>query len=349
MNTNRIACLLTLTIQLVILLAGPTLAATPNAKLENFDSTCPDLHPDWKGSGDVVVVLSISGGGKRASAFAYGALSQLQSVQVKVDDNFKTTLLREVDFISGVSGGSLPAAFYKINRDAHDPLKGFEKFLNDDTEWDLKLRVAKPWNWSSSWTTILAEYFKETLYGKTTFGDLEAWPHLVINATDLSTGLRFNFTPSQFNCIGSDLSRFPVAYAVAASAAYPVYFPPLVLENFNYPPSPGIRPERRKGHYVQLSDGGLVDNFATRVYLDMLLRQFLVGDPDGRFRPLARALVVIRIDASGNLGLEYSESPDSPGLRTRLERAFDVSSEQQIRDSQTLLDQQIVADRKSVV
>src|SRR5690242_15186066 len=136
------------------------------------------------------------------------------------------------------------------------------------------------------------------LYAKTMFGDLlkETWPYLIINATDLSIGQRFNFSPAQFSCIGSDIKNFRLAYAVAASSAYPVFFPSIALKNFNYPPPVDIYPGRGKGPYVPLSDGGLVDNFATRIYLDLLDRGALIGNPKGTLRPLARAFVFIRID-----------------------------------------------------
>ncbi|HEV8539830.1 MAG TPA: patatin-like phospholipase family protein [Nitrospiraceae bacterium] len=326
-------------------------ADPPNAKLNAFDPTCPDLDLNWKEAGDTVVIVSISGGGKRASAYAYGALSELQKIPA-ISAGHPATLIQAIDFVAGVSGGAVPAAFIKMNRDSPDPLKGFEKFLYDGTEGAIARGVANPGNWwsfgtsSYSRTDLLAEYFDEKLYAKRTFGDLKPWPYLIINATDLSDGQRFNFTPTQFNCIGSDLKKFRLAYAVAASAAYPVFFPTLSLKNFNYPPPGDIHLGRGKGQYIPLIDGGLVDNFATRVYLDLLLNGELIGDPirdpKGKIRPLARAFVFIRIDASAQLGADFADSDDSPGTRLRLERAFEVASTQQIDDSDTLFTDSIV-------
>jgi len=263
------------------------------------------------------------------------------------------TLLRAINFIAGVSGGAVPAVFYTLNRDSPERLKEFERFLYDRTEGALAWRLVNPRNWwsfatsSYSRTDLLAEYFDRVLFSKQTFGDLSKWPYLVVNATDVALGERFNFTPFQFNCIGSDLSKFPLAYAVAASAAYPVFFPTLALTNFSEKKPGEISPFRKKGRYIPLTDGGLVDNYATAVYLDLLSRGRLIGDPindpKGIVRPPPRGFVFIQIDASAQLDPKFSDSPDSPNVLKRLERSFDVASTEQVRSSDKMLRQEIVA------
>ena len=54
---------------------------------------------------------------------------------------------------------------------------------------------------------------------------------MVINATDMTTGSLFPFIQLQFDLLCADLSNFKIAYAVAASAAYPVVLPALTLTN----------------------------------------------------------------------------------------------------------------------
>ena len=59
-----------------------------------------------------LVILALSGGGSRAAYWS-------GSVMLKLADIFRAeglNLLKEVDVISSVSGGSLPAAYYAISR-----------------------------------------------------------------------------------------------------------------------------------------------------------------------------------------------------------------------------------------
>src|ERR1700704_2841501 len=53
------------------------------------------------------IVLSLSGGGLRAAAFAHGVLTALESVKTADGD-----LLDDVALINSVSGSSLTAAYY---------------------------------------------------------------------------------------------------------------------------------------------------------------------------------------------------------------------------------------------
>jgi NTE family protein len=62
------------------------------------------------------VTLAFSGGGTRAAAFAYGVMEELRDSEVVVRGERKR-LLDEADTISGVSGGSFPAAYYGLYGD----------------------------------------------------------------------------------------------------------------------------------------------------------------------------------------------------------------------------------------
>jgi len=68
-----------------------------------------------RGKPDVLVLLAMSGGGSRAAYFGGSVMLELQSVFPELD------VLKEVDAISSVSGGSLPAAYYCVSRDPGDP------------------------------------------------------------------------------------------------------------------------------------------------------------------------------------------------------------------------------------
>ena len=75
---------------------------------------------DDRGEKDVLVLLALSGGGSRAAYFSGAVMLQLQ----KVFEDEDLDLLQEVDVISSVSGGSLPAAYYAISRDRAVRLHG---------------------------------------------------------------------------------------------------------------------------------------------------------------------------------------------------------------------------------
>ena len=57
-------------------------------------------------------------------------------------------------------------------------------------------------------------------------------PLILINATDTTYGTRLGFTQDAFDFICSDLSRFPVARAVAASSAVPMALTPITVRNY---------------------------------------------------------------------------------------------------------------------
>lgn len=72
-----------------------------------------------RGNPRVLMFLALSGGGSRAAYLSGATMLRLQNVFADVD------LLREVDVLSAVSGGSLAAAFYALTRDAtlaHDAI-----------------------------------------------------------------------------------------------------------------------------------------------------------------------------------------------------------------------------------
>jgi predicted acylesterase/phospholipase RssA len=184
---------------------------------------------------------------------------------------------------------------------------------------------------------VLAAKHFGALFNDRTFANLHKPPYLLIGATDISRGQEFIFSETQFRCIHSDLGQYPLGYAVAASAAFPVYFGSIPLKNFNTYGSPDEREYetlrgRVKGPIVPLLDGGLVDNLAVRAYLDPLANGMLIGGTSAPGRPPARALIFIQADGSAHLEEELDDTRRSPNIITRTRRSFDVTFEQQIRD-----------------
>src|SRR6185503_17946196 len=83
---------------------------------------------------------------------------------------------------------------------------------------------------------LAAEYYDRLLFNHASFGDLmtrDGAPFLCVNATDIGSGARFEFTQDEFDLLGSDLSKFPVSRAVAASSAFPVVLTPIALKNYS--------------------------------------------------------------------------------------------------------------------
>ena len=64
---------------------------------------------------DILVSLAFSGGGTRAAAFSFGVLKEIDGTRIR-DRGQNVSLLDRVDFVSGVSGGSVTAAYYGLRR-----------------------------------------------------------------------------------------------------------------------------------------------------------------------------------------------------------------------------------------
>jgi predicted acylesterase/phospholipase RssA len=222
--------------------------------------------------------VAISGGGSRAANFGMYVLKELDRLGV----------LDRVDAISSVSGGSIEAAhfglYYPRLGDAY--WAKAEADLRQDLRDDWLLRHADPRNWRTLYqtdvnaSTMLAETYDAKIFHGETFAGLgrpgPGRPHILINATSIrnpqgfsddcvaqggnayGNGLStFVFTDDAFrNCLGSRLSRYSIAGAVAASSAYPGLFSPITLQTFPR----RIDGDRRPKEYLHLIDGGVSDN-----------------------------------------------------------------------------------------
>jgi NTE family protein len=203
--------------------------------------------------------------------------------------------------ISGVSGGSITAAFFAAFGDkSFNDFKS--NFLSRDFEGDLiagavdpatAMHLTSPWYGRGN---LLADQFDKQLFHGITYGQLSAIrPRLTLNitATDLSLGSGFEFKESQFRLICSDLDSVPLAVAVAASNSVPILFSPITLKNYANicPYEPSLVPlatsqvdlsrrqrrfvEEQKTYrnvqerpYIHLVDGGLSDNLGVRRIID---------------------------------------------------------------------------------
>ena len=88
---------------------------------------------------DVMVGLAFSGGGTRAAAFAHGVLLELNETTVRTRTGAHP-LLDNVNFVSGVSGGSVAAAYFGLKK--REALTDFrEKFLLRNAEEGLSTSI----------------------------------------------------------------------------------------------------------------------------------------------------------------------------------------------------------------
>ncbi|WP_188971148.1 patatin-like phospholipase family protein [Neoroseomonas lacus] len=276
------------------------------------------------GRADLLVLVAFSGGGKRSAAFAHGALRAMRDVPVSLGGP-PSNLLEEVDQLAGVSGGSFTAAHYALyGKQSFETFPEAFLYRNFfDYVWGTYFL---PWQWG--WlidpyvgtNDRMTGVYDRLMFHGATFRDLIARgrPRLSINATDLATGFAFPFLPHTFDVICSDLARFSVARAVAASNGFPLLFTPITLTNHRGPncdaPLPvnlsmmpmlaefnrrrlleivarAADPERTP--WVHLLDGGISDNLALRATLNFAA----LGGTDtpeftARTMPLRRFLMI---------------------------------------------------------
>ena len=297
-------------------------------------------------SNDLLVLLGFSGGGTRAAAFAYGVLKALDDTTVLTESG-KQSLLREVDIISSVSGGSFTSAYYGLK--GEKIFEEFEdRFLRKNVEGALIGKLFNPVNWVPLMSGIYgrsdmaAEYYGEHIFDHATFADLKrpGAPLVVINATDLVTGMRIAFIPHIFDLMCINLDAYPLARAVAASSAVPVLLTPVTIKNYagacGYEP-PGWLKEaanedddssrKREANglvgylnqaerpWLHLVDGGIADNLGLRAFYTPFS---LTGDVHETLRFLGissvRHVLIISVNSFAEKKTKWSLLRDAPGI-----------------------------------
>jgi NTE family protein len=258
----------TLSILVAFLLIGCALNAYNNIELstdktnENIKAT-HDVKNRKGSNEDALVILALSGGGSRAAYF-----SSLIMLSIE-----KLDLLKEVDVISSVSGGSLPAAYYAISKDPINSNAG-DRVWDEETvkrlmsknytlrwfgNWFWPTNIAKYWFTAYNRSDIMAHTFADNLFDNEISGvdfkfkDINPErPDIILNSTNGTTGefsKLFTFTTEDFNRINSDLGEYDISMAVMASACFPSVFNYLNLKNFS-----------EKDKYIHVFDGGNTDN-----------------------------------------------------------------------------------------
>lgn len=220
------------------------------------------------------LAMCLSGGGFRAVLFHLGALRRLNELGI----------LSTLDVISSVSGGSIVAA-HLVTRIRTWPAPGsmvmdweervarpLRRFVRHDLRTAAILRRFLPWNWfrtSAGVMALMARYARRLT--PLTLGDLPERPRLVLCATDMATGVNWEFGRDrvgdyQVGYVTPPPRDWSLAHAVAASSCFPPVFNPLPIRL----PAEAYRggtlrsgPERdRVVSDLRLTDGGVYDNLA---------------------------------------------------------------------------------------
>jgi NTE family protein len=299
------------------------------------------------GAESALVLVALSGGGKRSAAFAFGVLRGMAEIPVRPEGS-ASTLLDEIDLLAGVSGGSFPAAHFALN--GRKSFASFpDEFLYPDIEAYIWGTFLLPWNWEWIFNPVagtndrMAWVYDKLMFHGATFADLyrRGRPQVSINATDISFGSPFGFLPQTFDVICSDLATLPVARAIAASNGLPVLFEPITLRNYrgaDCPSPPPVPPSaweaaqadlRRQAlienlyrytdagqaPWVHLMDGGISDNLALRVLLNDTLLLDLRMDRFATGLLPVRRILIISVDGQSAPNPDWPQQRVVRGLR----------------------------------
>lgn len=320
----------------------PITARSPTASIPVILSAAGE--PGETSTPSIIAAVTLSGGGARAAAFGLGVLQELKDTQFAFDGR-QTTLLDEVDLVSGVSGGSVLAGYYAAFGDevfTHFErdflLVNFQSSLLTDLTSPVSLYQLTSPRWGRS--NILAQRL-DTVFRGTTFGDLRRKrpkPHLLVTATDLTTGGPFEFTPEQFSLICSDLDSVPLSHAVAASAAVPILLSPITLRNYagscpdstpmhEGPPAQGNLSARllyliaqsyrdaSERPYIHLVDGGMVDNLGVRSLIERVIASGSLETSFGARAPgSVQKIVLISVNSERDTAERIDSSDRVPSV-----------------------------------
>lgn len=219
------------------------------------------------------IALCLSGGGLRATLFHLGLIRVLR--QARFNGAMALTSVRE---IFAVSGGSILAAHFLANYTRYvddDPsvFVGVERELLSFANRDLRNRVLRRWplhvlRENPRGHLLQAEYHR--FLDEKTIGQCytvtEQIPTFHFLSTSFTNGALCSFSRTVFEqvdrgagnaTISTAADGLPLAFAVAASSAFPPMFPPMRLS----PEALGTDGSPPFNAPMALSDGGVFDNF----------------------------------------------------------------------------------------
>ncbi|MGI9470521.1 MAG: patatin-like phospholipase family protein [Rubripirellula sp.] len=226
--------------------------------------------------------LALSGGGLRATLYHLGVVRYMK----------EAGLLSSVSHITSVSGGSVLGAHLVLNWDRYngsdEELNGACREIIDFVRLDVRNRIVRRYPFTLAFgslqrlfrqrpsrrvtrTGLLEKQYQDFLFGDTCLHELPIKPELHVLCTNLSEGGLSSFSRSgllfeersksghtQMRRQRAGLATVPMA--VAASSAFPGFFPPLELT------ADDIGATEGEFQTQYFTDGGVYDNLGVRMF-----------------------------------------------------------------------------------
>ncbi len=226
--------------------------------------------------------LALSGGGFRAVLYHLGVVRFLRDANI----------LSKVTHMTSVSGGSIIGAHMALNWDRYC---GSEEEFEDAAsellryvQLDVRNRIVRRFPFAALLNSgqrllrlgsrrsltragLLEKHYEKYLFGDTNLFQLPDRPRLHILSTNLSEGCLCSFHKGglllqrrvpgrrdRFERVEMGLAT--VSMAVAASSAFPGFFPPLELNGWD------VGAEEGEFHRKAFTDGGVYDNLGLRMF-----------------------------------------------------------------------------------
>jgi predicted acylesterase/phospholipase RssA len=277
--------------------------------------------------------LALSGGGFRATLYHLGVARFLRDAD----------LLSRVTHITSVSGGSVLAAHLVLNWERYcgspDQFDGAAQEILQFVSLDVRNRIVRRYPWlilAGLWgrlvprgntrlltrTGLLERYYERYLFGDVCLHQLPPTPEIHILSTNVSEGGLSSFTRAGLllhrRLRDGSLDVEPhraglakVATAVAASSAFPAFFPPLELRAVDIGASEGEFPTQ------YFTDGGIFDNLGVRMF------DYLSGPSRTQESDEAQFVDVVLASDVGRVFAVYG--PDrTPGFLSTALRSSDI-------------------------
>jgi predicted acylesterase/phospholipase RssA len=304
----------------------------------------------------------------RAAAFSHGVLSELDANKTRSSGQ-PSSLFDRIDFLSGVSGGAVAAAYFGLK--GRTALGDFrERFLMRDAEESLSTSIT-PVNMVRAYEggindSQFTRWLDQNLFQGATLAEFNTGrrPRVFINASDIYNRTPFVFDDLTFSAICSELNSYPIANAIAASAAIPIVFAPVVVQAYSDRcgtklPDWIIRAQNDAGTpqmlkefadaivryrngtvpYIKLLDGGLVDNYGLSGFTIARLSASTPYGPLTAKRAVAlRRVLLLVVDGGRGPSGDWAQTAEGPNGPDVVLAAVDTAFGASVRASFTAFD-----------
>jgi len=274
------------------------------------------------------IALALSGGGVRAMVFHLGALRLLA----------ERGAMERISRISTVSGGSLLVGLMlretamkwpssdQFIAEVYPSLR--QKLCEESLQWGAARQLLRPWNWRYllSRANLLALALQHEWGITSSLSSVQSMPEWSINGTTAENGKRFRFKHDSLGdyTLGYAAPReYPLANALAISAAFPGGFGPLALDATKFAWRKRIAWNSSAGQEepvdigykkLHLYDGGVYDNLGLEPFFDA-----------GKGIPKHSGEIIVVSDAGAPLKTGFSLFALNPA---RFKRVADIMSNQ---------------------